>query len=614
MKGLILMSGNEKDFPVDIVYLWCDASDEAWSQKKNLELAKFSNNIDCDAKDDCRFISNDELKYSLRSLEKYAPWINNIFIVTDNQVPKWLDTSNPKIKLINHSEILPVEALPTFNASAIETSLHKIPNLSEHFLFANDDMFFANPVDKNFFYDEKGNPIFRFSKRKIINKKYRHLFGYMVSSAYRLVKDNIGETFAHFPHHNIDAYKKSTIEECVAKFKDGFDKTVMQKFRQKDCIQRSIFGYYSLAKGQGASKVVDGFFQRIHSCISKTNLDSLQIPLLKKKFYLLNKYKPILFCVNDSIQTTNSDRLALRFFLEKKFPQPSKFELANENSADILVCYHKPFDMIRNEILKPIQVGASLTEKDLGILKDSTGDNISSQNRYYSELTALYWLWKNSDANYKGLVHYRRFFDFNGGNCRWIDKIPQNYEEEFCLKKPYLEHIFSNYDIILPMKRVIPKFKSIYEHYRRKHFISDLDKVLEIIKQKNSKMYDIALKVMKNTNEIYLYNMLVTKKEIFDEYAKWLFEILFELEKDIQSDVEARNDYQKRVYGFLSERLFTVYVEYLKQKGMKIIELPVVYCETNKKRFRIFQIRTMIYRLLVKIGIRKPHWREQYGV
>ena len=81
-----------------------------------------------------------------------------------------MDISNSKIRIVNHADILPEDALPTFNASAIETAIHKIPNLSEHFLFANDDMFFGNYVDKSFFFSSDGGPIFRFSKRRIINK------------------------------------------------------------------------------------------------------------------------------------------------------------------------------------------------------------------------------------------------------------------------------------------------------------------------------------------------------------------------------------------------------------------------------------------------------------
>lgn len=316
-----------ENYPVDIVYLWCDSSDDVWRTKKNDELRKLGKATDNDSTGDCRFIDNDELKYSLRSLEKYAPWINNIFIVTDSQVPKWLDTTNPKIKIIDHKEILPEDVLPTFNASAIETALHKIPNLSEHFLFANDDMFFARPVQKSFFFDEKDTkPIFRFSKRRIINKTYKHLYGYMISSAYKLVEQKYGKSFPYFPHHNIDAYCKSDIEKCYNEFFEGFEKTARQKFREKDCIQRSIFGYYSVACGCASPKIVNNFAAKISDLIHKKSQDSMMFVLKKNKLSQIIKHRPYLFCINDSSETCDEDRAAMKEFLEKEFPQQSKFE------------------------------------------------------------------------------------------------------------------------------------------------------------------------------------------------------------------------------------------------------------------------------------------------
>ena len=164
------------------------------------------------------------------------------------------------------------------------------------------------------------------------------------------------------------------------------------------------------------------------------------------------------------------------------------------------------------------------------------------------------------------------------------------------------------------MKRVIQQSDSVYNYYKKKHYISDLDRVLEIIREKTPNMYETAIDVLKNNREMYLYNMFVTTKPFLDEYAQWLFGILGQLEAEISQDVIKRDAFQQRVYGFLAERLLTVYVEYKKQKGLNIKEVPVVYCETNKKRYNIFQMRTKIYSVLVKFGIRRPHWREQYGV
>lgn len=601
-----------RDYPVDIVYLWCDSSDENWRQKKNNELKKYGKPLDNDSVGECRFINNDELKYSLRSLEKYAPWVNNIFIVTDNQVPEWLDVTNPKIHVIDHSEILPGEILPVFNASAIEVALHKIPNLSEHFLFANDDMFFGKPVEKSFFYNpETGLPIFRFSKRKIINKTYKHLYGYMVSTAYRHVVEKFGKSFPYFPHHNIDAYRKSDIEKCYLEFKDGFDKTMGQKFREKECIQRSIFEYYSIANGLGQAKIVDNVWTKI---CQNNGLDSLLIEFKKSKLKLLEKYNPCLFCLNDSLKTTNDDRIAMKNYLENQFPKPSSFEKKSDKSVEVAICYHKEFNFLENEILKPIQVGAALSEIDLGIAKDNTGENISEKNPYYCELTALYQLWKNTDAEYVGLMHYRRLLDLNCGSRRWFNKFPSDIVNLLGLTKQKVNLLMNDYDILLPMKRVIQQSPTAYEYYRKRHYISDMDRTLEIIKEKTPQIYDTAVDVLKNSRELYLYNIFISSKEFLNGYAQWLFDILGTLEDEIQTEVLNRDTFQQRVYGFLSERLFTIYVEYCKKQGLRYMEVPTVYCETRTKRYNVFMLRTKIYKILVKFGIRKPHWKEQYGV
>lgn len=603
-----------KNFPVDIVYLWCDSSDNIWREKKNFELAKYGKSLDKDSIGECRFIENDELKYSLRSLEKYAPWIRRVYIVTDKQVPKWLNINNPKVKIIDHTEILPPEALPTFNSSAIETSIHKIPDLSEHFLFANDDMFFGDYVDKGFFFTDEGKPIFRFGKRRILNKTHYALYGYMLSKAYNMVLKRFGKSCACYPHHNIDAYRKSDIEKCYEDFRNDFEKTALQKFREKDCVQRSILGYYSIAKSLAGYKITDDFTARIKAFLTKTHLDSISAILKSSKLKYIERQKPYLFCLNDSLKTTDKDRLEMKKFLDRKFPKASDYEKEFDKKVEISVCYHKKSELIQNEILKPVQVGAALTDLDLGIAKDNTGDNISVKNKNYCELTALYQMWKNSDADIVGLMHYRRIMDFGCGKKRWFNKFTPAIAEEMYLDKSSLESLFEGYDVILPMKRVIQQSNTVYNYYKKRHYISDLDRALELIKLKTPEMYDIAIDVLKNNREMYLYNMFVTTKPFLDEYAKWLFDILETLEPEICHDVEQRDSFQQRVYGFLSERLFTVFIEYKKQQGLKIKEVPVVYCETNRKRYNIFQIRTKIYSVLVKFGIRRPHWREQYGV
>ena len=117
--AIVICVIKNRDFDVDLVYLWCDGEAPAFATRKNEWLKKEKRKPPKEAISDGRFVQVDELKYSLRSVEKYLPWIHHIYIVTDRQVPKWLNTNHPKISIIDHSEIIPPQCISTFNASAI---------------------------------------------------------------------------------------------------------------------------------------------------------------------------------------------------------------------------------------------------------------------------------------------------------------------------------------------------------------------------------------------------------------------------------------------------------------------------------------------------------------
>lgn len=141
------------NFPIDFVVLWVDDSDENWQQQKNIYKR-----LENDDKSNSRFRDAGLFKYWFRSVEKYAPWVNHIYLVTNGQVPKFLNLDNKKITLIRHSDIMPEDALPTFNSNAIEFCINSIPNLNEHFVVFNDDMFLNKSVKPNDFFSSKGIP------------------------------------------------------------------------------------------------------------------------------------------------------------------------------------------------------------------------------------------------------------------------------------------------------------------------------------------------------------------------------------------------------------------------------------------------------------------------
>ncbi|TXS35253.1 stealth family protein, partial [Streptomyces sp. t39] len=138
------------DFPVDVVYTWVDGADPAWLRRR----AEFSGEgYHAEAANAARYLSRDELRYSLRSLHMYAPWVRTVYLVTDDQTPSWLNTAVPGIEVVSHKDIFRSSAgLPTFNSHAIESQLHHIEGLSEHFLYFNDDVMLGNEVTPGDFF------------------------------------------------------------------------------------------------------------------------------------------------------------------------------------------------------------------------------------------------------------------------------------------------------------------------------------------------------------------------------------------------------------------------------------------------------------------------------
>ncbi len=317
------MKSNIENLEIDLVYLWVDGSDPKWQAKYNTFIGNAEKNTAVNCKG--RFADNDELKYSLRSVEKYAPWIRKIFIVTDEQIPDWLDTKNPKIQLVDHKDILPPESLPCFNSTLIEKFLHKIPQLSEHFLFANDDMFLNKEVYPSTFFAADGFPVIRLNRkpfRKIrwfwreqICKKPLHNYSRKIANASELAEKKYGTYYNGLLHHNIDAYLKSDCRRVVEQIFDNECKATQgNRIRNSNDIHRSIYSYVALAEKRGHLDYT-------------TSKKSLHLLIHKESHYKnFEKYQPTFFCVNDSQYAQDSDRVRVKEFLEKLFPEKSRFE------------------------------------------------------------------------------------------------------------------------------------------------------------------------------------------------------------------------------------------------------------------------------------------------
>lgn len=312
-----------ENYDIDLVYLWVDGNDPVWQAKRNTFTKHMLENTENNCKG--RYANNNELKYSLRSVEKYAPWVRKIFIVTDSQTPDWLDTSNPKVRIVDHSEIMPPESLPCFNSSLIEHYLYKIPGLSEHFLFANDDMFFNADVKPADFFTPNGFPVVRLTRRPF--RKWRWIFrekirrkplkNYrkMLDNSSRIVEKRFGTYYTGLPHHNIDAYLKSDYKRYVEDvLRDEIERGGQNRMRNDKDIHRSVFSYMAIAEGRAKRRYV-------------TAREALHIQIHKEKGYrTLKRYHPILFCMNDSEYAKDTDRKRSKAYLEKRFPDKSEFE------------------------------------------------------------------------------------------------------------------------------------------------------------------------------------------------------------------------------------------------------------------------------------------------
>ena len=307
---------------IDLVYLWVDGSDPAWRVKHNACIGQTEekSTTNCEG----RYADNDELKYSLRSVEWYAPWIRRIFIVTDNQVPVWLVTTNPKIKIVDHTEIMPAVSLPCFNSRLVEHCLYKIPGLAEHFLYANDDMFINKPVSPSTFFAADGLPIIRFNRSLLRNlylafkekflgiplKSYVHA----IRNSAELVKKKYGIYYNGKTHHNIDAYLRSDYQHVAEVFKEEIAATLSNHVRSTNDVQRNIYSYVPLAEKRGHLLYV-------------TQKTSFRFHIQKESHYRkLKKYNPTFFCMNDSEYATDADRQRVTEFLAERFPEKSRFE------------------------------------------------------------------------------------------------------------------------------------------------------------------------------------------------------------------------------------------------------------------------------------------------
>ena len=214
----------------------------------------------------------------------------------------------------------------------------------------------------------------------------------------------------------------------------------------------------------------------------------------------------------------------------------------------IIVATHKPYRMPEDPMYLPLLVGAEVNKPAWDGARDNEGENISAKNPHYCELTGLYWAWKNTDADYTGLAHYRRLF----ANTKWWRK-----KEERVLSETEITPLLQNADILLPKPRHywIETNRSQYVHA---HHEEDLVLTRQILQERYPD-YVTAFDATMEKRSGHRFNMFVMKRDLFDRYCAWLFDILFTLESRL--DISSYNQNDSRVFGFVGERLLDVWLE-----------------------------------------------------
>lgn len=230
----------------------------------------------------------------------------------------------------------------------------------------------------------------------------------------------------------------------------------------------------------------------------------------------------------------------------------------------ILIAAHKPYAMPTSELYMPIQVGAA-GKDSIGFARDDSGENISVLNPYFCELTALYWAWKNLDEDYIGLTHYRRYF-------RGKQKFTVNGKTKCILSDGELDRLLKSADIILPKKRRY-FIETLYSHYAHTMYVEPLDETGKIIQEYYPQYFSEFDRLHKRTSA-HMFNIFVMKKDVFDAYCTWIFDILFKLKDRV--DACRYDSFHARFFGRISELLLDVWIN---TNGLNYKEVKVIHLE-----------------------------------
>jgi len=330
-----------QNYPIDFVVPWLDSTDPEW--QKSLKKYKSNSGIYEDATDK-RYRDWGLFRYWFRGVEKYAPWVNKVHLITCGHYPEWLDLDHPKLNFVRHEDYIPKEFLPVFNVNPIEINLHRIESLSEHFVYFNDDIFMKAPLDKSWFFKDglpcdsgvmsalSGSGFTRMVmnsnviankykvKREVLKQKPLKWFNlkYKKQLIFNILLLPWGEFTGFYDYHLANAYLKSTFTEVWEKEEELLLNTSARKFRHDLDLNQAVFRNWQLVNNNfhPVNKHLLGDF----CLVGKTPFNEV----LSK----LNSSKKPIICLNDH-DPENLDYVIEQLVssFEKIFPNKSSFEI-----------------------------------------------------------------------------------------------------------------------------------------------------------------------------------------------------------------------------------------------------------------------------------------------
>lgn len=326
-------------FPVDAVFTWVDGADPAWrEQKRRLRQALFGERfLAGDADSAARFRDNGELRYALRSLALYAPWVRKVHLVTADQKPAWLNGQT--VNLVSHRDIFPRRVpLPVFSTRPIEFCVHRAPGLAERFIYCNDDFMLGRPVPWSDFFLPDGRPLLWVLKRG--KQSMERLMARQggpashasaVARAHALIAKRYGLAFPYTMSHFPKAMTRASAAALWEAFPTEIEATLRAPFRSgTDVSVTMLYPLFALAEGAGRARVINGPRQ-VWDAVSGRGPAHMGASIgdgnARGKMAAIRRFRPRSFCLNDAPGASDEDRQAVAAFLESLFPDPCIYEL-----------------------------------------------------------------------------------------------------------------------------------------------------------------------------------------------------------------------------------------------------------------------------------------------